>query len=233
MSQPGMLIIRAKRCVACKRCVTACAVAHSEAKELVGAMRENPRPQARVQVRALGEYSTPVQCRHCEDPPCVPACPNGALKKSGPGSMVVLDLDSCSGIGKCVKKCPFLGIVMDRDGAHALKCDLCAERLELGEEPACAAACPTGAITYKSADELTDAERAYYSGSQGAALVRREGIRFEIDADACVACRKCYLVCPAEAVEGAKKTPHKIIQERCIQCGACYINCPKDAVRVI
>lgn len=233
MSQAGMLIIRPKLCIACKRCRIECAVAHSESKELVGAMRETPPPQARVLVRPLGQWSAPYQCRHCEQPPCVPACPQGALGRDEATLTVVLDLDACTGAGKCVKKCPFLGVVMDREGHQAVKCDLCVERLEQGEIPACAAACPTGAITYKSAEELTDEERAFASGRPGAARVRREGIRFEIDAEACIACRKCYLVCPAEAIEGAKKTPHKIIQERCIQCGACYVNCPVDAIRAI
>lgn len=231
MTQPGMLIIRAKLCVACKRCRIECAVAHSEAKELVGAMSESPPSRPRIQVKPLGEWSAPYQCRHCEDPPCVPVCPSEALKKDD-GALVVLDLEACTGAGKCVKRCPFLGVVMDPDGEHAVKCDLCVERLERGEMPACATACPTGAITYKSADELTDEERAYYGGTPGAALVRREGIAYSIDPDECIACRKCAAVCPAEAIKGAKKTPHEIILERCIQCGACYVNCPVDAVQV-
>ncbi len=233
MTHPGMLIVRAKRCIACKRCMIECAVAHSESKELVGAMQENEPPQSRVLVKPVGEFSAPYQCRHCEEPPCVPACPNEALAKEGEHpSRVVLDDEACQGAEKCVKKCPFLGIVMDRSGEQALKCDLCIERLERGEAPACATACPTGAITYKSAEELTDEERERYGGGPGAALVLRTGLTYSIDPDECIACRKCAMVCPAEAIEGAKKTPHKIILERCVQCGACYVVCPADAVEV-
>jgi len=233
MTTPGMLIVNVQRCVACKRCMIECAVAHSKSKDLVTAMQESPKPQSRVQVRPLGEFSAPYQCRHCETPPCVPVCPNNALRKDAETSLVLFDFAACTGAGKCVKKCPFLGIVMDREGTHALKCDLCAERLERGEIPACAEACPTGAITYKKAEELSEAERAYYTGRPGAALVRREGVRYVIDAEKCIACRKCALVCPAEAIEGAKKTPHKILQERCVTCGACFLNCPVDAIMAL
>ena len=233
MVTPGMLIVEVKRCISCKRCMIECAVAHSQSKELAAAMQESPRPQSRVLVRQVGEFSAPYQCRHCEQPPCVPVCPNGALERDPERSVVLLDLQACAGAGKCVKKCPFLGIVMDRTGQRALKCDLCTDRLEQGGIPACAEACPTGALTYKAAEDLTEAERAYYSGRPGAALVRRQGIRYEIDAEKCIACRKCALVCPAEAVEGAKKTPHKILQERCITCGACFLSCPVDAIRAL
>jgi len=233
MTQPGMLVIRVKRCIACKRCMIECAVAHSQSRELVGAMQETPRPEPRIRVKPLGEFSAPYQCRHCEEPPCVPACPKDALSKEGPGMPVVLDLESCEGVGACVKKCPFLGVVKSVDGTHAVKCDLCSERLERGEIPACAAACPTGAITYKRPEELTDEERASCSGSPGAALVRKEEIVYRIDPDACIACMKCARVCPADAIESAKKTPHKIIEERCVKCGACYVNCPVDAVQAL
>ena len=233
MASPGMLIVNVKRCVACKRCTIECATAHSASRELAGAMNETPPPQSRVLVKPVGEFSAPYQCRHCAEPPCVPVCPNAALKKGEDGSPVRLALELCAGVGKCVKKCPFLGIVMDREGTHALKCDLCAERLERGLIPACAEACPTAAITYKGLEELTDEERALRSGRKGAAIVRRMGIRYWIDPRKCVACRKCALVCPAEAIEGAKKTPHKVIQARCITCGACFLGCPADAIRAV
>ncbi|MFP4056001.1 MAG: 4Fe-4S dicluster domain-containing protein [Candidatus Brocadiia bacterium] len=230
MSDVGMLVIRPKLCVACKRCMIECALAHSEAEELEEAMAANPAPQPRVRVRPLGDYSAPYACRHCEDPPCVPACPNDALAKLGEGDRVALDLDACTGEAKCVKRCPFLGIYLHPSGEHAVKCDLCIERLERGEMPACATACPTGAITYRGPEELEDEDKAFLA-AKGGGLIRKEGVTYSIDPDKCIACRRCARVCPAEAVKGEKKTPHEIILERCIQCGACYLACPADAVQ--
>jgi len=57
-------------------------------------------------------------------------------------------------------------------------------------------------------------------------------VRFAIDPDACNGCGLCLRNCPAEAVTGAKKEPHRIDAELCIQCGVCYEDCPFDAVRV-
>jgi len=233
MSQPGMLIVHAERCIACKRCMIECAVAHTEAGELAGAMREEPRSQPRVWVKEVGAFTAPYQCRHCAEPPCVPVCPTSSLSRDDATATVRLHVGTCTGAGKCAKKCPFLGIVVDGDAGRAVKCDLCASRLENGGIPACAEACPTDAIVYKTLEELTDDERGFRSGRPGAALVRRTGVRYWVDEAKCIACRKCALVCPAEAVEGAKKTPHKIIQERCITCGACFLNCPADAIQAL
>ena len=230
MSRPGMLIVDVQRCIACKRCMIECAVAHSQTQNLAGAIAEEPSSPPRVLVKPLGEFSAPYQCRHCDDPPCVPACPTGSLAKDAEDARVVLSLETCTGAAKCVKKCPFLGVRVVGEGGQAVKCDLCIGRIARGGVPACAEACPTGAITYKPYDELTDEERAWRSGRPGAALVRRTGVRYVIDPDKCIACRKCAMVCPAEAVEGAKKTPHRIIQERCVTCGACFLSCPKDAI---
>lgn len=230
MIQPGMLIVDVKRCIACKRCMTECAVAHSRSGELAGAMQETPRPEPRVWVKQLGAFSAPYQCRHCENPPCVAACPNGALSKDAERGPVVLNLDACAGAAKCVKKCPFLGIQMNLDGTTAVKCDLCITRLEAGGVPACAAACPTDAIVYKRFEELSDEEKAFRSGRPGAALVRRTNIRYWVDAAKCIACRRCAMVCPAGAIEGEKKVPHKVVQSKCVTCGACFLNCPKDAI---
>jgi len=57
-------------------------------------------------------------------------------------------------------------------------------------------------------------------------------ITFSILEDKCNGCQLCRLRCPAEAVVGAKKEPHKIIQEKCIKCGACFDGCKFDAVVV-
>jgi len=57
-------------------------------------------------------------------------------------------------------------------------------------------------------------------------------ITFNVVADLCTGCQLCRLKCPTEAVIGAKKEPHQIIQEKCIKCGTCYDACKFDAVTV-
>jgi len=53
---------------------------------------------------------------------------------------------------------------------------------------------------------------------------------FRIDPERCIACGRCRKVCPADAITGAKKTPHEIDPAACIRCGACREVCPADAV---
>jgi carbon-monoxide dehydrogenase iron sulfur subunit len=159
MSRPGMVVIKVERCVGCKRCKIECAVAHSKSKDLLAAMQETPRPQSRVAVEPVEKYSAPLQCRHCEDAPCVTVCPSGALKKNEPGFPVLFQRELCIGCKQCVMACPFGVVTMDRDGRHVLKCDLCVDRLRAGQEPACATACHTGALTYQTPEQLTKDKR--------------------------------------------------------------------------
>lgn len=53
---------------------------------------------------------------------------------------------------------------------------------------------------------------------------------FEIQEDKCKGCTKCARNCPAGAIEGTLKEPHKINQDKCIKCGACIANCPFKAI---
>jgi len=57
-------------------------------------------------------------------------------------------------------------------------------------------------------------------------------ITFRVDEGQCNGCQLCRLVCPVEAIEGAKKQVHKIIQEKCIKCGTCFDRCKFDAIIV-
>jgi carbon-monoxide dehydrogenase iron sulfur subunit len=148
-----VLICRIERCMACKSCEVACAVAHSKSKDLLGALREEPRPQRRLTVEAVGTQAVPIQCRHCEDAPCMAACPTGAISRTGERGPVLIAEDRCIGCKMCIVACPFGVIDLARDGKAVVKCDLCRDRLAAGEEPACVAACPTGAILLVSVEE--------------------------------------------------------------------------------
>lgn len=150
----GRVYVEIERCVACKRCVTACAVEHSASKDLLTAMTEVPPPRPRVRLMSVDGVAVPTECRHCDAAACVAACPTGALYKTGPHGPVLLHSALCVGCGSCVVACPY-GVIRQRFDTHEVyKCDLCAERLAEGRIPACAEACPTGCLTFRSEGEL-------------------------------------------------------------------------------
>jgi len=58
------------------------------------------------------------------------------------------------------------------------------------------------------------------------ALVCKELITFNIDADKCIGCGMCKKNCPAPAITGEAKKTHVIDLDKCIKCGICYQICP-------
>jgi carbon-monoxide dehydrogenase iron sulfur subunit len=154
-----IIVVNIDKCLACKSCEIACAVAHSKSKELQGAVAESPRPQRMLSVEAAGEYGVPIQCRHCEAAPCIEICPTGAIRRESEESPVVVDEDLCIGCKLCMLICPFGILKIGREGRAIIKCDMCFERLQAGQEPECVAACPTKALVCISIDELTDSRR--------------------------------------------------------------------------
>lgn len=156
-----IIVCRIERCLGCRSCETACALAHSESKDLHEAVLEQPLPQRRVRVMAAGTHGLPLQCRHCEDAPCIAICPTGAIYRTSDQGPVLVAAERCIGCKFCMVVCPFGVIDLARDGKAVVKCDLCIERTEAGEEPACVAACPTGAMQFQNLEEwLAERRRA-------------------------------------------------------------------------
>lgn len=149
------IIVNIEKCLACKSCEIACALAHSRSKVLHEALGELPQPQRRVSVQPAGEFAVPLQCRHCENAPCITVCPTNAIHRPQADGPVLVDQDKCIGCKFCVVVCPFGVINISIDGTAVLKCDLCIERTGMGEEPACVEACPTRALKLADEEELT------------------------------------------------------------------------------
>jgi NADH-quinone oxidoreductase subunit F len=63
--------------------------------------------------------------------------------------------------------------------------------------------------------------------------VCRKLTTFTIDPEICTGCGACRRACPVDAVEGAKKKPHSIIDDKCTRCGSCRTVCPESAVSVV
>ena len=130
----------------CRLCEIHCLVEHSKSKDIIKAYKEEmPRALARIRVEEDKPISFALQCRHCDDAPCIKACITGAMKKSSEG-IVTVDKEKCVGCWMCIMVCPTGAI--ERDLATkkiASKCDLCMER----GKPVCVANCPNEALVYE------------------------------------------------------------------------------------
>jgi molybdopterin-containing oxidoreductase family iron-sulfur binding subunit len=113
-----------------------------------------------------------VLCNHCDDPPCVRACPTQATFKVKENGIVAMDFHRCIGCRFCMAACPYGARSFNWEDPRPYlkkyndqfpsrmrgvveKCNFCGERLALGQEPACVEACKgTGAIVF---GDLNDA----------------------------------------------------------------------------
>lgn len=129
-------------CSGCKACVSACH--HMNGLE--------PEETWRSVGQLYGANGLPViqhvttACHHCVDPGCLSGCPTNAYEKD-PTTGVVRHLDDqCFGCQYCTMACPYEVPQYSESKGIVRKCDMCHERLAVGEAPACVAACPNGAI---------------------------------------------------------------------------------------
>src|SRR5436309_7645169 len=94
-------------------------------------------------------------CKHCTHAACLDVCPTGALFRTEFDTIVVQS-DICNGCGYCIPACPY-GVIDQRHGdGRVWKCTLCYDRISVGQEPACAKACPTDSIQFGPLDELRE-----------------------------------------------------------------------------
>jgi NADH:ubiquinone oxidoreductase subunit F (NADH-binding)/(2Fe-2S) ferredoxin len=57
------------------------------------------------------------------------------------------------------------------------------------------------------------------------ALVCRDLITYSILEEICTGCGACKRVCPADAIRGTRKMPHRIDPHICVKCGTCFDAC--------
>lgn len=55
-------------------------------------------------------------------------------------------------------------------------------------------------------------------------------ITYTVDEGKCIGCGICKSKCPSSAIEGERKSPHKIMTEKCVKCDQCVQVCPVKAI---
>jgi anaerobic carbon-monoxide dehydrogenase iron sulfur subunit len=157
-----IIVVNINTCIGCHTCALSCAVAHSKSKELNKAIYEKDKPYSRLSVEKIEDKTLPIQCRHCEDAPCIAVCPSKAISRKNEKSPVTLDNAKCIGCHACILICPFGVIKKGPDGKSLIKCDLCIERLEEGKNPACVESCPTKSIKFTSVEKVNAEKKKKY-----------------------------------------------------------------------
>ena len=144
------IVANPNACMGCGLCEVSCTVQHSKSKDIIKTYnKESPRPISRVRLEMSKPVSFAIQCRHCENAPCVQACLTGAMQKDPQTGLVTHNPEKCMGCWTCVMICPFGAIKMDNQNRIIAKCDRC---LEL-ETPACVANCPNGGLEIKEVSD--------------------------------------------------------------------------------
>ncbi len=130
----------------CRLCEVYCIVQHSKSKDFIKAYRrEHHRPLSRIKLEEVRPLSFAIQCRNCEDSPCVVACLSGAMRLDEETGIVIHDQEKCVGCWTCVMVCPYDAIRIDLERKVVAKCDLCRDL----DAPACVANCPNEALIYE------------------------------------------------------------------------------------
>ena len=57
--------------------------------------------------------------------------------------------------------------------------------------------------------------------------------RAVIDEPVCIGCRKCLDVCPVDAILGARKLMHTVLDAECNGCALCLPACPVDCINLV
>jgi formate dehydrogenase beta subunit len=157
------MLVDVTKCVSCWWCYAACKN-YNRLPETFKPDPADPPPLSPLvwttlkPVKKDNEWHSRKQaCNHCTNAACVEVCPTGALSYNHQG-FVQYDKEKCSGCGYCAEFCPFGVPQIESNkitGAAVMdKCTFCQDRVANGEQPACADACPTGAIKFGQRSEL-------------------------------------------------------------------------------
>jgi len=152
----------------------------------------------------------PIPCQHCDEAPCIPACPiENTIYKRDDG-LVIIDPEKCTGCQACVDACPYDAIFFNESLNIAQKCTGCAHLLDGGEWkiPRCADACPTEAIKFGEEADFKDA------------IAKAEVLKPELKAKP----RVYYLNIPKKFIAGTVYDP---VEKEVIIGATCTLTGPK------
>jgi electron transport complex protein RnfB len=91
--------------------------------------------------------------------------------------------------------------------------------------------CPPGGVkTLRALGQLLKQDPKPYEDAVQASF--RPPAMAKIDETVCIGCTKCIQACPVDAIVGAAKHMHHIVEIDCTGCGLCVAPCPVDCIEM-
>jgi Fe-S-cluster-containing dehydrogenase component len=149
------MIINLDECTGCDLCQIACKDEHVGNSHLPWT---KPEPDTghfwikvdsieRGQIPKVKVTYVPLLCVHCDNAPCMKACPEEAITKRDDGT-VWINPNECTGSRLCEDACPYDVIYFNEELNIAQKCTWCMHLTEKGDIPRCVDVCPRDAIIF-------------------------------------------------------------------------------------
>ena len=147
-----VLDIDPQKCTGCLACVVFCSLQHEDQVSTQLSRIQILHDENRIVL-------LPITCIPCDDKPCIPVCPEGAIAVNNLGVVIITEA-LCTGCGRCARACEIGAIRVQRLPGRgkngrlvSLKCDLC------GGDPWCIKACSFDAI--RQVDERQGGQAVY------------------------------------------------------------------------
>jgi Fe-S-cluster-containing dehydrogenase component len=149
------ILFDATKCIGCRHCVQACKDWNDHDRTSLYALSSTNWITIEPPIlEGLSPLWARNSCMHCEFAACAAVCPVEAITKYEEGP-VVINQEICIGCEYCIHACPWEVITKNEITQKASKCTMCSDRISEDKQPFCVQACPTQALDFGLADEIT------------------------------------------------------------------------------
>jgi anaerobic dimethyl sulfoxide reductase subunit B (iron-sulfur subunit) len=145
-------LVNSDACSGCKTCQVACKdkndlPAGLHWRKVYEVTSGDWQQRGEAWVSSVAAYNLSTTCHHCLNAVCIPVCPTDAITKSDTGLVLIAE-SLCRNCHACELACPYGAIRFNPVRNTTMKCDFCADLLDLGQPPSCVAGCPNRALDF-------------------------------------------------------------------------------------